>query len=370
MKFRSLLFATLCGLAVTTTFTACDDDDDNDDDYNWKEGSKIELPAYRGFVLNEGTYQKNNTSIAYFDAAKDTTTTLANDLFLIQNGMRLGDTGQDLIAYEGNLYVSVYGSSYIAKLNGSGVEQKRFEMDKLMGQPRYMAAEDGYLYVSTYGGYIAKFNANDLSFIDTVKVGKAPERLIIEDDKVYCANGSTSDGTSDNRLAIIDTKTFNKATFVTVANNPQMVVGDDNYIFVQAYGNDWVVTPIQQYDVRTNTVDSIGLGTLMAMEDDILYVAYSKTDWSTYITSNNFYSYNPATKQTSDLTAKITAAAPELASASLYGLSVNPYDETFYLTTTLYDNGNGTIYHFSKDWTLLDKINSWGQNPKAVVFLK
>lgn len=369
MKLRSLFYATLCGLLVTGTFTSCSDDEEVND--SWKEGSKIDLPRYRGFVLNEGTYEKNNTTISYFDAAADTTTTKLNDLFTIQNGMPLGDTGQDIIAEDGYLYVSVYGSSYVAKLNGSGVLQSKYNCNSEIGQPRYLVEEDGYLYVTTYGGYIVKLKASDLSYVDKVAVGHTPEGIAEEDGKLYCVNGNSVDGTaSDNRLAIVDIATFKVDKYVEVANNPQKVVCDDGFVFIQAYGDDWVNTPIQAYDIKTGKLTDLGYGSRIAVEDDALYVIYSKTDWNTYQTVNTFFTYNVHTLQKTDITNKVTSEVPELGSATIYSFSVNPYDDSFYIGTTLYASGYGTIYHFGKDWSYKTKFTSWGQNPNNVVFLK
>ena len=103
MKFRSLFLSALCGLAVSTAFTSCSDDEYDPFEY----GSNVALPEHRGLVLNEGSYQKNNASIAFFDAVMDTTTKAANDLYLIQNKKQLGDTGQDLIVEDNNIYVSI-----------------------------------------------------------------------------------------------------------------------------------------------------------------------------------------------------------------------------------------------------------------------
>ncbi len=64
MKLRSLFFGTLCMLMLGVSFTSCSDDDD--DSKKNDEGSKVELPENRVYILNMGSYQKNNAGITFY----------------------------------------------------------------------------------------------------------------------------------------------------------------------------------------------------------------------------------------------------------------------------------------------------------------
>ena len=96
MKLRSLFFGTLCMLMLGVSFTSCSDDDD--DSKKNDEGSKVELPENRVYILNEGSYQKNNAGITYYDP--DKRNNVIDDIFYKQNEAKLGDTGQDMIKYK------------------------------------------------------------------------------------------------------------------------------------------------------------------------------------------------------------------------------------------------------------------------------
>ena len=374
MKFRSLFLSALCGLAVSTAFTSCSDDDE----YNpYEYGSSVALPEHRGLVLNEGSFQKNNASIAFFDAVMDTTTMAANDLYLIQNKKQLGDTGQDLISEDNNIYVSIYGSSYVAKLNKAGIEQARKSFGSDLGQPRYLAECDGFIYVTTYGGYVVKLNANDLSVVAKVTVGKAAERIDEEDGILYVACGNTLDGVPDNRMFIIDTKNFtdNAVKSIDVCDNTQIVCATDNYVFIQGFGLDWTNTPFWVYDIKSGKAEDTGLYATYAIatnDDNKAFAVYSKTiwseDWTSSTTENTYFVYDAATKTKTDVTSKITSAVSDLASASIYALSEGE-NGSFYIATTLYSGGNGKVYHFDSNYKLLGSFTSWGQNPKKVVVM-
>lgn len=62
------------------------------------------------YILNEGKFKGNNSSITYYNTTTSTTT---NDYFNISNNRALGDTGEDMIRYGSKIYVSVYNSNLI-----------------------------------------------------------------------------------------------------------------------------------------------------------------------------------------------------------------------------------------------------------------
>ena len=51
-------------LMLGVSFTSCSDDDD--DSKKNDEGSKVELPENRVYILNMGSYQKNNAGITFY----------------------------------------------------------------------------------------------------------------------------------------------------------------------------------------------------------------------------------------------------------------------------------------------------------------
>ena len=120
MKVRSLLFGMLCMLALGASLVSCSDDDDDslDDD-----GSKVTLPQTRVYILNEGSQGANNAGLAFYAPNKDAD--FISDIYKTQNNAKLGDLGQSMIEYEDEIYIAVYGSNYLTKLNAAGVELKR-----------------------------------------------------------------------------------------------------------------------------------------------------------------------------------------------------------------------------------------------------
>ena len=225
MKVRSLFYSTLCMLLLGVSFTACSDDDD--DNRKNDEGSQIELPNQRVYILNEGSYQKNNAGITFYNPTMSSP--IIEDIFQKQNNAKLGDTGQDMIEYNDFIYVAMYGSSYITKLNEACVEQKRYAFTPEQGQPRYLTAEDGKLYVTLSSGHVARLDANTLTFEKMVAVGKNPEQLIEEDGKLYVVNSGFG---QDNRLSIIDLKTFDQAEQVEIFQNPEKILEANDKIFI------------------------------------------------------------------------------------------------------------------------------------------
>ena len=364
MRFRKIYLAAAL-LATSFAFTSCDDDDE----WNQKGDGNVEFttPA-RAFILNEGTMNHNNSNLIYFDWS--TGAVNGSDLFVAQNGKELGDTGNDIITVDGNrLVVAVNVSNYVALLDGYGVEKSRvsFEPYANLGQVRSVVEEDGIVYATSYGGYVSRLRiqGDKLVYMDSLRVGDRPEDIAEEDGKLYV----TLQGTNydDNRLAIVNSD-FRTISYVTIMKDPAKVYEEDDKIFITGYGamfdNPWGV-----YDPATGTYTELGHASVIGVGDDVIYTAYSVTDWNTYATTTTLGAY---TVKTGETNANFFKNHPvELATSNVYSISVNPYNEKVYVATSASDYvSDGTIYVFDAKGNYETKFSSYGANPHAIVFLK
>lgn len=370
MKVRSLLLNMLCMLALSVSLISCSDDDDSSLDDG---GSTVTLPQTRVYILNEGSFQQNNAGIEFYAPNKDAD--IISDIFYKQNTAKLGDTGQDMIKYHDNIYVAVYGSNYITKLNAACVEQNRttFTDDKdLAAGIRYMAAEDGYIYASFYGGVIAKINANTLKVEKKLTgLGNNLEGVTICNDKLYVANSYKIVDSKYIYLTdvfVIDLDSFSLEETLTVSQNPNQLVEEEDKVFLISWDYSAESYVLQLIDpTNSNTVTQLGYATNMATDDDILYFVDSRTNWTTKTTENTFSSYNIRTGKIN--TASFLKNAPEeLNNTSIHMMKVNPNNGDIYIATTFYSSSNGNVYRFKKDGTFIEKFDCGGQNPKAAVF--
>lgn len=353
----------LAVVALMTGFTACSDNEE----WNTLGGGKVEMtsPA-RAFILNEGSMGKNNSNIVYFDWS--TGIVMPKDLFEAQNGKKLGDTGNDILAVDNNkLVVAVNVSNYVALLDGYGVEKSRisFEQYKNLGQVRNVDEENGIIYASSYGGYVSriKINGNTLEYMDSLKVGVRPEDVVESNGKLYV----TLQGKDykDNRLAIVNPD-FKTVSYTTIMKNPVNVYAEDGKMYLQGYGsigdNPWGV-----YDPATGKYTELGKATKLGMGNGVIYLANSVTDWSTYKTATTLSAYDIRTGR---VDAGFFKNAPsDIASTFVYSISVNPYDGIIYMVTSDYVS-DGKVYVFDKNGNYRRQFSAGGINPNKIAFLK
>ena len=286
---KKLLFSALLAI-ILPVLVSCDDSDDADD-------KKYEAP-YALYVLNEGSWGKNNASISgiapgNFEGQCD------RDIYSDANGKALGDVAQDLVYDDDThcLFVSVSESRYIAKLDDRGRELVRYATgDK--GQPRSLELENGYLYVSMYGDAVAKFDTASLSLVASVKVGTYPEQMAIEDDMLAVCNSGWG---NENTLSIIDLRTFSVVKTITLPHaNPQHIIACNGrfYCNTSEYDENWnSVSNIVEVNTKDWSVKDITDGFYLTEGDDIVYIVKQEVDYSTipYSYKNTFKTYNTKT---------------------------------------------------------------------------
>lgn len=371
MKVRSLLFSTLCVLAMSAALTACSSDNDQDDWSN-DEGSKVELPANRAFILNQGKNGGNNAGLAFYAPDKNAANSKDNfitNIYKLQNGQELGDVGQDIIKYNGHIYITMYGSKLLIKLNEAGVEQQRISFTETDGAPRYMAVDNGKIYVTLYSGKVARIDANTLAIEDYVAVGKNPEEIIEEGNKLYVANSGWGSGTT---VSVIDMATFKKEKDIEVTVNPNLLLEANDEIYLISFGN-WGDIPQTFQRVITDPktgekgYEVIADASLFAERNDLIYLIDSKTNWTTKETINTFFTYN-AKNHTLNKKTFLQNMPEELGRKSLMGISIDDENGDIYVTTSDFTS-NGDAYRFSANGTFIEKFDCGGINPVKMIFL-
>jgi YVTN family beta-propeller protein len=217
----ALVGALLAGLAG-----ACREDE--------KDGPARFLAPCEGiFVLNEGTWQRNNASLDFWYAG---TGEYASEVFRQANPgavLGLGDAGNDIGLHGSKLYLVINGSNKVEVLDAA--TGRRLATIPFT-QPRNVAFANGHAYVSAYGGagsslngIVAEVDTATLRVTRTVEVGRQPEDLVAVGNKLYVANsgGLPSASGYERTITVLALDDFTRKD-IPVAINLQRLAPDGN----------------------------------------------------------------------------------------------------------------------------------------------
>lgn len=364
MKKQFIKVLTLCAIfAVSATMlTSCDDDINNA-----PEPAIDPVFAPNGaYILNEGSMGKNNSTLDFVSMDNN----LTGKVFASVNGEGLGDTGQDIIEYGGRIYVSVFGSSYIAKLDLNGKLIEKYAFTEEEGQPNHLAYTDGNVYVSLYSGKVAKFDTTSIAQPKGfAKTGSLPEQMSVYGDLLLVTNSSNSyAGKTNDMVSVIDLKTFAPKQEFKLVDNLQSIAVVLDSVYVTYYNADYSIS-MMNLDIKNTKAYAVSPATKIASHGSYLYCANSATvydeNWNA-TTSTTFFKRDTKTGKDSDLLD--LTGCDELKSATVYLLEVNPYNGDIYVGTSNYVT-NGKMYRFGEDGKLIAKFETSSVNPNNMVFL-
>lgn len=195
------------------------------------------------YILNEGAFPGAST----LDLLDFKNKKYCADIFAQANPdvvQGLGNTANDFIVVDNRMWVALNASNQVAVLHMPDAKLERI-ID--VESPRYLAAEGGYVYVTSYGA--AVYGGEDMVLgkvyridrksyeVKTVEVGYQPEGLAVLQGKLYVANSGGYNWVHDNRISVIDLASFKleKHIEAPMTNLFQMVATDDR-IWVSSYG--------------------------------------------------------------------------------------------------------------------------------------
>ncbi|MBR0036824.1 MAG: hypothetical protein IJP70_04210 [Bacteroidales bacterium] len=338
---KIILFASI----FACLFTACEDDDN---DVKIQNGDF--QPKSEAVILYEGSYGQNNSDLSEFHKG-----VISADVYYQANGKYLGDTGNDILEVGDSYYIAVNGSNSVVKIDDDTYKE---QARQVVNQPRYLASDGKYLYVSTYESKVLKLSLADLSVVAEAKTGAYTEGLAIEGDYLLAANSGWGGG---NTVSVINLKSFETVQEIEVPYNPTslMATGKGTILVkTTAYTADYssAVSTISSIDVKSQfAVSTVAEASHMTLSADGNYVYFANCmpNYTAYTYQTSFFKYDLGKKEVSkDPVFANDSISTMLSGISLYLFSVNPKNGEIFIGTSDYLT-NSALYVTDK------KGNSW-----------
>lgn len=322
------------------------------------------------YVLCEGVWPDNNSTISYYDIAKNT---VEADIYSKVNSGQLGKGANDLQAYGSKMYAVVSGTkgsnnSFVDIMSiGTGKSLKRisFNTGADLDIPRYVTFYQNKAYVSRYDGVISRIDTatmavdGELQLMNGANKAGGLEAVTVANGKLYVANSShpSYDNGLKTKVTVIDLLTFKKTKDIEVGLNPTKIAAAGNGDVYAITWNVWGQTNKPTLVRINSTTDAVA----QTEEYDLGAIAIAKDQaWVT----KDVYS-SPAIRSLSLATGKLgnSLITDGTAIASPYGLTINPFDNTVVAT-----NGAaiGTAFVFGTDGKKKYSFTTGGFPQRAV----
>ncbi|MCC7438409.1 MAG: hypothetical protein IT211_07905 [Armatimonadetes bacterium] len=141
-------------------------------------------------VLNEGLWRQDNSTLTYHNP---TTGATENNYFTRRNpGLRIGDTGNDLVIWKNRAFIVASTSRTIEVMElPSGKSAGRIRFPESAELRMMAVANDSLAWVTTYDDRVVEFNPTTLQRTGrSFPVGPAPEGIAWAHGRLFVANSS------------------------------------------------------------------------------------------------------------------------------------------------------------------------------------
>ena len=338
------------------------------------------------YLLCEGNMGSNKATIDYVDLSNaDGNIHYQRNIYASRNPntvKELGDVGNDIQIYGGQMWIVVNCSNKVEVCQGSSC--------KRIGQVnipncRYVAFSDGYAYISSYAGPIQtsentqigrvyKVDTKTLQIASYVDVGYQPEELVVLGNKLYVANsGGYRAPDYDRTVSVIDLASFKEERKIDVAVNLHSIRADKyGQLWVSSQGDYNTIKPKLYYLTRDTNGNMQVAGSFdvaasnMDIVGDTLY--YIGTSWNNQTSSNTIRMGLIDVKKLKEIENTLFESAEAKGITLPHGIKVNPYTKDFYLMDAKNYVSSGELLHFKADGTF--EWRQWtGDIPSRAVFV-
>ncbi len=294
------------------------------------------------YIMNQGNYGANNTTLTYYDFASNTATT---DFFKNTNGFGLGDTGSDFIIYGGKMYLVINNSGYVAvasSLTGKFTDTISFKNAGVNRGPENIVSANGNVFVSSTDGTVAVIDTNTLAITKFITVGSNPAQMVVAGDNLYVSNTGGFSPSFDSTVSVVPLNTLTESSKIMVGTNPGSITTDNTgNIYVACTGDYGSVAPsLVKVSLSTNKVvktAAIAVGTIRYYNSTLLTTGG-------YLGTADVAILNP-----DDLTAIRSSFITDGSSiVNPYGLDIDPATGDVYVGDAKDYVSSGILYVFDK----------------------
>lgn len=333
-------------------------DNDNPGEENPGKGKAL-------LILNEGSMQANNATLARYDLQEEV---IDKTYFNTVNKKGLGDVANDMIQYGSKIYIAVNMSGTIEVLDAAtGQSIRQIAMKTTGGQskePRRLAANGGKVYVTSFDDTVTRIDTVSLAVDGSVEVGMDPEGIAIKNNKIYVANSGGLNWANgyDNTLSVIDLTTFTEEKKIEVGTNPNAVQVDsqgDIYLSVTGnYGDKPAAFRVIHAGGSTaETIAGIGSPQKFVISNNRAYIISGA-----YQEPYRLVVYDCLEEKI--IADNFISDGTEI--AIMYNVSLDPLTGDLFITSTDYVHP-GELYWFDQSGKLKKRLSAVGINPSVVL---
>jgi len=352
---RIILFVTL----LVVGMTSCKKDKDD------SSAPKVTTGVY---VLSEGQWQLNNSMLSYYN---NTTGISSTDFFAKANGgVRLGDTGNDMMIYGSKLYIVMDVSGVVTVADartGVKITNISFKLpDSTNREPRYISAYKNKVLVSTYDGKVSVIDTTSLAIEKDINIGSNLEQMAILGDKLYVVVSGALNTVSDSAVSIVNLTTMTEIQKIIVGYNPGYMTSDESgnlYISCGSNYSGTIKSRLVKVSTNTNTVVKVADTVVGRIKyfNGVLYAAA------------NYYGVQTVRKLS---TTDFSQLSPNFVTdgtkiVNPYNVNVDPENGDVYVTDAKDYKVSGEVFCFDKNGNKKFSFStSPAINPSTVVFIK
>ena len=319
------------------------------------------------YVLNEGLFNMNNSTLTWYDYSAGNPVT---GFFELKNGRRLGDTGNDIAIYGLKMYIVMNVSSQLEVVNpytGKSIKQIPFFDGDKPRQPRYIAFHNSKAFVCSFDGTVAVVDTATLVIEKFITVGRNPDGIAVANDKVYVSNSGGLDYPNyDNTVSVIDTESLTEIRKIPVRINPHIIVPDK-------YGDLYVISRGNYGDIKMclQIIDS-KTDELQYTFPDIEVLNLAIAGDTAYVYHNDFISGSGSQIMLIDVKTETVISENFITDGTLietaYGIAVNNATGDVFITDARGFINTGEVLCFDKSGKKKYSFPA-GLNPGHIAFL-